>query len=125
MGQYTTGEIRKIIESRDQKLFSLIPKEEIDIFLENEERRQFFYPAGIKNLYAGICEKAVSDYKTAHKLTLFKGLKTGSIERNIESFFGTELFLRVSGLYNKEHAIKTIEKTMLEERKNKLRSNMV
>ena len=126
IGKLTTGEIREILNSGDIEKVKDIPKEDLDIFFENEQQRNMFSKDGIKNLYSGICEKAVEDYKIAHRMTLFsyRSEKT-SQEETLEKFFGTTLFLNVTGLRSKEHAIKTIEKTMIEERRRRIRLSMV
>jgi ribosomal protein S12 len=127
----TTGEIKKILESGDVKAIAAIPKEELDIFEENQRQRSLYSKEGIKNLYSAICEKAVSDYKVLHKMTLFSNNPDNAMRKkcreeiNLENFFGSDFFLNVSGLRSKEHAIETIEKTMIEERKRKLNLAMV
>ncbi len=124
----TTGEIRKILKEGDLSKFVLIDPEELRLFEENERARELFSSDGIENLYKGVCEKAVTDYKEVHKSTMFsqngKNPKT-QYEKDLESFFGTDFFINNSGLHSKEHAIRVIENTMLEERRRKLQSTMV
>ena len=126
----TTGEIREIVRSEDWEKMIQIPIEDLRTFFENEEQRELISMDGIKNLYAAICEQAVNDYKSAHKITLFKynslpNLKKSTIERQLENFFGEDFFLNVTGLSSKEQAVRTIEKTMIEEQKQKAQKAMV
>ena len=126
----STGEIRKIVNSGDAEQMAQIPIEYLRIFFENEKQRDLFSMDGVKNLYAGICERAVDDYKTVHKMTLFRfnkfaNVKPGSMEKTLENFFATEFFLNVTGLRSKDYAVKVIEQTMIDERKRKIQNNMV
>lgn len=128
--QLTTGEIRKIVNSGDTEQMAQIPIEDLRIFFENEKQRDLFSMDGVKNLYAGVCERAVDDYKTVHKMTLFRfnkfaNVKPSSMEKTLENFFATEFFLNATGLRSKDHAVKVIEQTMIDERKRKLQNNMV
>ena len=129
-GKLTTGEIRKILNSGDPVKIDEIPKEDLEIFLENEDQRSLFSARGVKELYMGICEKAVADYKDEHRFTLFPFSKYATIrkskrEKDLEDFIGSEFFLSVTGLRSKDHAIHVIEQTMIAERKRKLQRNMV
>ena len=123
----TTGEIRKILESGDREKIAQIDKEDLEIFYENEGQRTLYSPEGIKNLYMGICKEAVDEYKKCHFMTLFndKPRPKSDHEKEFEEFFGSEFFLTVTGLRNKQQAIEHIENTMREERKKKLMAAMV
>lgn len=115
----TTKQIRDLIrEKKFDELKQRATKREIKTFLENEKRRKMYSKEGIKNLYAGICEKAVDDYKRAHKIAMLnrhRVLPKTHEETELEKFFNTEFFLNNSGMRNGEETIKQIEKTMIEE----------
>ena len=117
----TMGMIREILQSGNMDEISKIPKEDLEMFLENDTRREFIDIAGIKNLYAGICEMAVTDYKTSHKSTVLRAMKGDTTkiksryENEMEHFFGSDFFLNVSGLRSKKHAVEVIEQTIRED----------
>jgi hypothetical protein len=131
----TTKEIRDILETKDPMKIATIPVEDLDAFYENEEQRKLYSASGIKNLYVGICEKAVEDYKVEHYTTMFcnkvkrpyhkKNGEPQNMEKMLEAFFGSEFFLNNSGMRSREQTIAIIENTMREERKEKLKKSMV
>jgi len=122
----TTGEIREIVRSNDFAKMAQIPIEDLRAFFENEKARENFSMSGMKNLYAAVCEQVVNEYKAIHKMTLrYVGLKKTSAELQLENFFGTDFFLNVTGLPDKESVIAAIEKTMFAEMKQKAQKSMV
>lgn len=114
-GKLTMGEIKKLLA---KKKGYLVPKEELDIYYENLEARKLFHSKeGIKELYATICKEAVDEYKYL-KRSLWKmhdRSKQASAEKTIaqiEDFFGTDLFLNMSGCRSKEHVMEQIKEIM-------------
>ena len=124
MYNLTTGDIRRILQSGDPKKIARIPKEDLQLFRENEEQREFISPEGIIGLYANICENAVKDYKREHQRRLFprypdKIPAKTRYEEELERFFDSDLFLNISGCMSGADAIAKIEATMIAERKKK------
>lgn len=127
MTPMTTKEIRNVLKSGDPEKIALLDPEDVEIFRENEAQRELWTLDGIRNLYMGICKDAVNVYKKAHFNYLFseRQNKKTNMEKELEHFFGEEFFLMVTGMRNREHTIKTIEETMIENRKQKLAKSMV
>lgn len=118
--------VRKAIKEKDNEILRSIPKKDLKIFVENERARKNYSPDGVKNLYKGICEYAIENYKSEHKMRLFPlnpnriPQKTNE-EKNLEEFFNSDFFLNNTGLRSKEHTIEVIEKTMIEDEERKER----
>ncbi len=117
-GTLTMGEIRKLLA---KKKGYMIPKEELDIYYENMEARKLFHSKeGIKELYATICKEALDEYKRLRK-SLWKihsRSEQVSAEKSIaqlEDFFGTDLFLNMSGCRSKEHVLEQVKEIMKHE----------
>ena len=117
-GTLTMGNIRKLLA---KKKGYMVPKEELDIYYENMEARKLFHSKeGIKELYATICKEALDEYKRLRK-SLWKihsRSEQASAEKSIaqlEDFFGTDLFLNMSGCRSKEHALEQIKDIMKRE----------
>ena len=95
-----------------------IDPEDMKIFKENEEAREFYSKEGIKNLYAAICCQAVHDYKHARKCIANPRLTRKEKEPiqldidKLESFFGSDFFKHNTGIYEKEKTIALIEENM-------------
>lgn len=122
----TTAGIRNILKSGDMEKISKISLEDLTLFEENERQRDLYTKDGVKNLYAGICEKAVEDFKQIHKIPNGDGRPVHKTkeEKDLEKFFESEFFLGITKLRSKENAIKVIEKTMIEEKKRRCMAAM-
>ena len=117
----TTKEIRQLIaEGREDE----VPKEDLETFKENEERREVYSQRGIKNLYKAVCLQAVNDNKQARKYLgrkVTKPKERAQATRDkaeTEHFFASEFFKNVSGCRSEKKTIRAIEASMAKEAQN-------
>ena len=122
------NDIREFKEEYDQKTAKLTP-EEMELRKENLQAREAMDDSAVRKLCATICLGAVCDYNKIRKKRAALISRWGDTKlrlvpqtiqskiadyyedlREIEEFFGSDMFTTITGMSGKEEAIRRINK---------------